>query len=351
MPIYRQSYVLYTILYSMNARCNSIAELRALAEAVLVKCGVPRDSAELQADLLIEAELRAQPSHGLQRLPRLAARLKSGLADAHARGVCTWTRSGFLSVDGQQGLGPVIMFEAIDQIEVVAREAGLAIAAIRHANHIGMLAYYAEEAVRRGLIGIVMSTSEALVYPFGGTEALLGTNPLAIGIPSDDAPFILDFATSTVSMGKIHHHALTGKSIPPGWALDAVGAPTTDPATAKAIAPFGGAKGYGLGLGLELLVAVLAGSSFAPDARGTLDAKHPATKGDVILLIDPAARGGPTVDLPAYLDRLRASRPFNPVRPVAVPGDGARRRRDNAAAKGIELPKKLQSELRMLLHS
>lgn len=333
----------------IEGRRSNIAEFRALAEAALVQCGVPSSGAALQVDLLIEAEARGQPSHGLQRLPRLSARLKSGLANPTAVGAGTWTRSGFLSVDGQQGLGPVVMLEAMNRIEPVAREAGLAIAAIRHANHIGMLAYYVEEAVRRGLIGIVMSTSEALVYPFGGTEPLLGTNPMAIGIPTGDAPFILDFATSTVSMGKIHHHALTGSSIPEDWAVDAAGTPTTDPAEAKAIAPFGGAKGYGLGLGLELLVAALAGSHFAPEARGTLDATHPATKGDLLLLIDPAARSGPAIDVSGYLDRLRASRPSDPTRPVAVPGDGARRRRDDAAAKGIELPTELQSELRALL--
>ena len=327
----------------------AVEELRALAERALSSCGVPPAHARLQADLLLAAELRGQPSHGLQRLPLLMARLRSGLADGGTTGAHVWTRAGYLSVDGQQGLGPVVMLAAMDDLETAARQLGVAIAGIRHANHIGMLAYYAEDAVRRGLIGLVMSTSEALVHPFGGTEPLLGTNPMAIGIPTGAAPFILDFATSTVSMGKIRNYGLTGRDIPSDWAVDASGRPTTEPAEATAIAPFGGAKGYGLGLGIELLVAALAGTVFAPDARGTLDAEHPASKGDLLILIDPAARDGMAPDLSAYLDHLRRSRPADADRPVAVPGDGARRRSDAARSEGIDLPAGLLAELRALV--
>lgn len=326
----------------------AVEELRVLAERVHASCGVPPAHARLQADLLLAAELRGQPSHGLQRLPLLVTRLESGLADGVTAGTHAWTRPGYLSVDGRQGLGPVVMLAAMDDLEASARRLGVAIAGIRHANHLGMLAYYAEEAVRRGMIGLVMSTSEALVHPFGGTEPLLGTNPMALGIPTGAAPFIFDFATSTVSMGKIRNHALQGSDIPSDWAVDAAGRPTTDPTEAVAIAPFGGPKGYGLGLGIELLVAALAGTCFAPDTRGTIDAKHPASKGDLLILIDPDARDGAAPGLSGYLDRLRGSRPSDPDRPVAVPGDGARQRSD-AARSAIALPAGLQAELRALV--
>ncbi|MDX3926265.1 MAG: Ldh family oxidoreductase [Shinella sp.] len=327
-----------------------VDRLREMTVALLEKHGVPLDAAHLQADLLLEAELRALPSHGLQRLPLLLSRLDKGLTNATARGKGTWKRDAFLSVDGERGLGPVVMMGAMHSMRVRVKETGLTVAAIRNANHIGMLAYYAHAAASCGMIGIVMSTSEALVHPFGGTQAMLGTNPVAIGIPAGDDPFVLDLATSIVSMGKINNHAMRSIPIPFGWAVDADGHPTTDPQAAKAgaIAPFGNAKGYGLGLAIELLVAALAGSDLAPDVRGTLDDTHPANKGDLLILIDPSAGAGSGAELAAYLDRLRLSRPLDPAQPVAVPGDGARARRAAALQAGIELPQPLFEHLMAL---
>ena len=326
------------------------AELRDLAVGALRAVAAPQANATVQADLLIEAELRGLPSHGMQRLPRLVARVRAGLADASATGDARRTASGALAIDGRRGLGPVVMMRALESLAEDVPGRGIAFAAIRNSNHIGMLAYYAEAAVARGLIGIVVTTSEALVHPFGGTEAMLGTNPIAIGIPTGDAPFILDLATSRVSMGRIHHHALTGTAIPDDWAVDADGRRTTDPDAAKrgAIAPFGGAKGYGLGLAVELLVAALAGSAFAPEVGGTLDDTEVANKGDLLILIDPDAGTGSTGSLAPYLHRLRASRPEDPARPVAVPGDGMRARRARALAEGIALPAPLHDQIRAL---
>lgn len=327
--------------------------LQSLASTLLHERGAPLPQAALQAELLVEAEMRGLPSHGLQRLPRLLARIDAGLADPRTQGVGRSVRPAFLAVDGQRGLGPVVLDAAIGDLLPKARRLGMAMAAIRNANHIGMLAWYVERIAQRGMIGIVMTTSEALVHPFGGTEAMLGTNPIAIGVPTADEPFVLDLATSLVSMGKIHHHASLNKPIPEGWAVDKDGHPTTDPHAAKggALAPFGDAKGYGLGLAVELLVAALAGSSFAPEVRGTLDEDAVATKGDVVMVIDPTAGGGsvdaagPSAALTTYLNRLRQSRPRDPTRPVSVPGDGMRARRDASQLDGIELPDTLYETL------
>jgi LDH2 family malate/lactate/ureidoglycolate dehydrogenase len=327
-----------------------VAGLRQLAIEALLSCGVPESGALLQADLLLEAELRRLPSHGLQRLPRLLSRIRQGLADPVASGEMNWTRPAFLRVDGQRGLGPVVMTAAMTEMIAATRRHGLTAAGIHNANHIGMLASYAERAAAQGLIGIILSTSEALVHPYGGTEAMLGTNPISIGIPTGAEPFVLDLATSQVSMGRIHHHASIGEPIPEGWAVDALGRPTTEAEAAKsgAIAPFGEAKGYGLGLAVELLVASLAGSEFAPEVRGTLDDTEVANKGDVIVLIDPLGSGGPGAKLADYLNRVRASRPLDPLRPVAIPGDGMRARRAASLMAGVELPDSLYSSLTAL---
>lgn len=325
--------------------------LQKTAEDILVQYGAPDEYARIQAELLLEAELRGIPSHGLQRLPLILSRMTKGLIQPAKSGSGQWMRQAFLAVDGERGFGPVVMLEAMGAMKSAVACSGLAIAAISNSNHIGMLAYYAEAAAKSGLIGIITSTSEALVHPYGGTQAMLGTNPIAIGIPTGEEPFVLDLATSIVSMGRVNHHALRNAPIPLGWAVDADGNSTTNAQAARegALAPFGGAKGYGLGLAFEFLVATLAGSSFAPQVRGTLDDANPANKGDLIILIDPKAGAGKTAYLREYLEQLRSSRSDDPAHPVAIPGEGSRARRTEMLAAGIEIPQRLMDTLKTLI--
>ena len=326
-------------------------EVEEVATALLLNAGTPPAHARLQANNLIYAELSGHPSHGLQRLPRLLDRIAKGLAQPHARGTFDWSRPTELRIDGQQGLGPVIAFAAIEALLDRVADYGIAYAAISNSNHLGMMAFYVDAVARAGKICIALSSSEALVHPFGGTRAMLGTNPVAIGIPTAEEPFVLDLATSVVSMGKVHDHALRGAALQSGWALDANGHPTTDAERAKlgSIAPFGDAKGYGLGLAFELLVAGLTGSAFAPEVHGTLDAQHVASKGDVFVIIDPPHAGMQTKRISDYLTALRHSPPADVRRPVSVPGDGARQRRQVARERGVDINDTLWTTLRARL--
>src|SRR5690606_113001 len=153
-----------------------------------------------------------------------------------------------------------------------------------------------------------------------------------------DRPMVLDLATSIVSMGKIHHYAASGMEIPEGWARDAQGRATTSAVDAKsgAIAPFGGAKGYGLGIALELLIAALAGTDLAPDIRGTLDSELVCNKGDVLIAIRTRLQAGYSKRLSEYLDVVRNSPRAEPDQPVAIPGDRATARRTEALKSGFE---------------
>jgi len=325
----------------------SAAQAEEVAVALLQAAGAPVRHARIQAEHLLGAQLCGHPSHGLQRLPRLLDRIERGLARPQAQGVLTWCRPAELHVEGERGLGPVVAFGAIEALLERVEDTGIAVAAISNANHLGMLAFYVEAIARSGRIGLALSTSEALVHPFGGTRAMLGTNPIAIGIPTAEQPFVLDLATSLVSMGKIHDHALRDVPLPQGWALDEEGAHTTQARRAMqgAIAPFGDAKGYGLGLAFELLVASLVGSEFAPQVRGTLDAEHVANKGDVFIVIDPRAAPQQLGRTSDYLAALRASPAADPARPVSIPGDGARQRRLASERDGVEVNDTLWSAL------
>ena len=308
------------------------SRIRQVAGKALARAGVPADHAAIQLELLLEAELRGVPSHGLLRLERLVHRIANGVADPRARGLHNWRSSAFLSVDGQKGLGPVVANAALDVAMQRARETGVVLVSITNSNHLGMLGWYAQNVAAQGQTLLALTTSEALVHPWGGRKALIGTNPIAIGVPTGGEPFVMDTATSIVSMGEIHDRAHRGLAIPDHWALDADGAPTTDPHRAKqgALAPFGEAKGYALGLAFELIVTSLAGSAIGTDVTGTLDATSVCNKGDVFIVID-----GPRRDLTAYLDALRASEPAQGFERVLVPGDRARECRHQRLAQGV----------------
>ena len=186
------------------------------------------------------------------------------------------------------------------------------------------------------LLGLTIS--EALVHPWGGRCAMLGTNPIAIGVPADPQPFVVDLATSLVAMGKIHDYANRNEPIPQGWALDANGDATTDPHKAKhgAIAPFGGAKGYALGVGFEMMVTALANSAIGVDVVGTLDNDKPCNKGDVFIIMCPDAGGLQAVN--QYMDDLRKSAPSDADTPVRIPGERAFATRTQNKQQGVSLP-------------
>jgi L-2-hydroxycarboxylate dehydrogenase (NAD+) len=319
---------------------------RAIIVHVLGRLGANERERSIQADVLTEADLRGHHSHGLQRLPVLAARIKNRLIRVDVDPDYVWTADSVLSVDGKEGLGPFVAESAHERAKTALGQRGIVAVAIRHSSHIGMIGYYCEKRAREGLICIAMTESEALVHPHGGTKALVGTNPIAIGIPSDDAPFVFDMATSTSAIGKIYASKHRGERIPLGWAIDAEGHPTTDPAAALkgSLAPAAGPKGYGLGISIGILAGLLPGGEIGRLVLGTLDTESRCTKGDFFLLLNPAAfAGGPALAsrVAAYLDELRHSPPQKGSESVIVPGDRARKLREERLHSGIPLPKEV----------
>jgi LDH2 family malate/lactate/ureidoglycolate dehydrogenase len=321
-----------------DLRRVSVEEHRALSTHVLTALGVPEPAAREQAELLLEGDLRGHASHGIRRLDMLAQRLVSGAARAEARPTSIWTTTSVLVVDGNGGLGPPVARHAVEELLGRVGETGVAVAAVRNANHLGMLAPYVESIASAGIIGVALTTSEALVHPWGGTRALVGTNPLAVAVPvSGGDPVVLDMATGRVSRGKVLDHAARGLPLEPGDAVDSAGVPTTDAAAAVegAISPFGGPKGYALGVVLEVLVATLTRTALGEDVRGTLDPTDPATKGDVFIALDPTAFGSGASQVAAYLTTLRETEPAPGHDGVLVPGDRARATRETNLARGV----------------
>lgn len=324
----------------------SAVEQRALLEEVFRSLGATEEESTIQADVLTEADLRGVHSHGLQRLPVLAERIRKGLLRVASEPVLEWTSEAVLCVDGRDGFGTAIAERCLREIAPVARRFGIAALAIRDTSHLGMLGYYCNRRAEEGFVCIGMTTSEALVHPYGGSEALVGTNPIAIAVPAAPRPFVFDMATSIVPMGRVLTYMHRGQPLEEGWAVDAEGNPTTDAeaATKGAIAPTAGPKGYGLGVAIALLAGLLSGGDVGRAVRGTLDTEFRCTKGDLFFLIDPNRFvGGTTLVASAteYLDELRASKPQAGFDHVAVPGDRGYEIRKERLANGIPHPEEI----------
>ena len=328
------------------------ARERALILDVLSGLGAGEQEAADQADVLVEGDLRGRSSHGVQRLLVIAERIRRGLITPRTQPVERWVAEAMLTVDGSDGFGPHVALRAAAAVSDRARRTGVAAAAIRRASHLGILAVYVERIAAAGQVGLAFTTSEALVHPWGGRVALVGTNPIAIAMPAGEEPFVLDMATGAISKGEVIARGLRGEPLPLGAALDAEGRPTTDAvaAAAGAISPFGGAKGFALGLAIELMVAALTETAVGDQVRGTLDVTDPVTKGDLLMALDPEASGlAPfSARLGAYLEALRGSPTAAGADGVTIPGERARAERRRRLGTGVPLPAALWRELEQL---
>jgi LDH2 family malate/lactate/ureidoglycolate dehydrogenase len=244
------------------------AVLKAFCAAVLERLGVPADEAALVTDVLVEADLRGVESHGVLRLPQYVERIAAGGANPkpNIRPVRETRTTAVL--DGDNGLGHLVGVRAMELAMAKAAEGDCAFVAVRNSNHYGAAAYFAEMAARRDMIGLSFTISGLLLFPpWGGAEAMIGNNPLAMAFPTDrEFPIVLDMAC-TVARGKILAASKKGAAIPADWATGPDGLPTTDPAEALKgfLLPVGGPKGYALAVAVGLLSTMLSGAAFGSE--------------------------------------------------------------------------------------
>ena len=307
----------------------SVAEARELAEGALVGIGYAHDEARIIADHVIDAALCGYEYSGLAKILnvpesehfRLPRRPMQVLRETEIS----------LAFDGGNNVGMLALFRAAQASIDKAAAHGIALVSVTDAWMSGRSAYYVEMIAKAGLVAIHTASSSRLVAPPGGTRPILGTNPIAIAIPSSHGPIVLDMGTSAYMMTELMLRERLGESLPEGVALGPEGEPTADPARARlgALLPFGGYKGFGLALMVQAL-GVLAGTG--SDAESDYGYLFIAFRPD---LLGPVERFQHR--LAHLIEKVKATPRQNNVAEIRIPSERAFRSRERLLREGLEI--------------
>ncbi len=320
----------------------SVESARQLAHTFLTDGGIPAAQAEIVTDILLEAELRGRKTHGFIRLPGIKSRYQKS-TDGHVQDIRIAKESGHWAlIDGGDNLGYLVAHHAMNVAIERAKTYGSSLVGVYNTSHCGMAGYYANMAQEEDLIGIMMADCLPRIAAWGGVESILGTNPISVAIPTNDIPILLDMSTASITNGDLLVAMRSGELIPEGLAFDPDGNPTIDPALALkgSVLPFGGHKGYGLALIIQLLAGALVNAAIIPP---------PGTNYGILLTVI-----APSIFMPAdefkqrateLVNRVKNSKRTPGVEEILVPGERAWRERTQRLETGIELDDELVSQL------
>lgn len=321
---------------------TSLADLvRRLFEAA----GLAPDEAALIAGHVVDAEARGNRSQGLVRVPAYLRWARAGEIAPGAPLTVERDQGAVLVLDAHNGWGHPAAARAMDLCVERAAQTGVCLAVVRQANHMGRLGYYVERAAAQGMIGLIACSgnpSSGSVAPWGGTQALFGTNPVAFGFPRRAGPpVVVDVSTTQAARGTVLLMQKTGRPLPDGWAFDRRGEPTRDPGQALpphgTLAPLGGHKGYALAVALEILCGVLQGlwpPRTAADFVG-------AMRVEAFLRVETYEES-----LEAFIAAVKRSPRRAGVEEILLPGEGSARRARGSAARGVMVSAPLWQEIR-----
>lgn len=316
---------------------------RGLCQAVFERLGLSeRETADCTHAIMF-ATLRGLDSHGLVSiLPGIAASVKRGQTQPHAEIVTLSESLVTACYKGNRAAGPVVASHAMRAAISRAREHGVGVATAVHCAHFGAASAYAAMALPESMFGLVMCNAGPHVAPYGGAGRLHGTNPIAYAAPGSEMPIVLDVATSMVAAGQLAKAARRGQSIPLGWAVDEHGRGTTDPAAGLkgALLPFGGHKGYGIAILVDILTGALTGSTVGLTVEQGNPDPDVGGQAFFFLAIDPGRFGGREA-FAARIDQLirdaKSVKPAEGFSEVLLPGELEWREEQKRLKEGIPL--------------
>ena len=326
----------------------SLAEAETLVVAALRRNKVSDANARSVAVALVAAEAAGQSGHGLRRVPAYAGQAKVGKVDGFAQPQLSRPSPAVLRIDAGNGYAYPALDLAVAELPAVAREQGIALAAISRSHHAGVMGLTVERFADQGLVALMVANAPASMAPWGGKTPVFGTNPIAFAAPLPGGePVVIDLALSKVARGKVMAARQQGASIPADWAFDREGRPTTDAeeALAGTMVPAGDVKGAALAFMVEILAAGLTGANYAFEASSLFDDKGaPPALGHTIIAINPEATSA--VDTAQRLALLAGEITRDPN--VRLPGRRGQSSRRLALSEGIDVEDEVIAAIKRL---
>jgi L-2-hydroxycarboxylate dehydrogenase (NAD+) len=329
------------------------AQLETFIARAFESVGLPANDARAVAQLMAAADVQGSEGHGIFRLPQYIRRIKAGAVNVKPNIRIEREAAGMALVNGDNGMGHLVMKFAAERAIEKARSAGVAWVGAKWSNHAGPASLYSNMPLAHNMIGLYMAVGSANhLPPWGGIDMLLSTNPLAVSIPGgDEPPIVLDMATTVAAYGKVKTKAQRGEMMPEGWMIDREGKPLTDPKRAHEgfLLPIGGYKGYGLALIIGLLCGTLNGAAMGKDVIDfNADDTSVTNTGHAIVAINieafmPLAEFRQQVDV--LVRDLRASNRMPGFDRIRMPGEGSREARVANEKAGVPVPPALLAAL------
>ena len=314
---------------------------------------MPIEDAATVAALMVDADMQGSDGHGVIRLAPYAKRILAGGINLNPDIKVVQERTAMALVDGDNGMGHLVMKKATELAIHKARNAGIAWVGSRLSNHAGPASLYARMALPHDMIGLYFAVGNANhLPPWGGLDMLLSTNPIAAAIPTlNEAPVVLDMATTVAAYGKVKAKAQRGEMMPEGWMIDRQGKPLLDPTKSEEgfLLPIGGYKGYGLSLIVGILAGTLNGAAMGRQVIDfNKDFSTTTNTGQAIAIIDPSAFGEITEfkqNVDTLVRELRGSDRMPGVDRIWLPGEQSHEKRLSNEAHGIVLAPSLMKQL------
>ena len=328
-------------------------QLEEFTASVMRALGLPHEDAATVATLMVEADMQGSDGHGVIRLAPYAKRILAGGINLKPNIKVVQERTAMALLDGDNGMGHLVMKKATELAIHKARSAGIAWVGSRLSNHAGPASLYARMALQHDMIGLYFAVGNANhLPPWGGLDMLLSTNPIAAAIPTlNEAPVVLDMATTVAAYGKVKAKAQRGEMMPEGWMIDRQGKPLLDPTKSEEgfLLPIGGYKGYGLSLIVGILAGTLNGAAMGRQVIDfNKDFSTTTNTGQAIAIIDPSAFGEITEfkqNVDTLVRELRGSDRMPGVGRIWLPGEQSHEKRLSNEAHGIVLAPSLMKQL------
>lgn len=335
--------------------------LVAVSTGLLQAAGMTSDDARVLADSLVAADATGVGTHGLARLTPYIRQLRAGQVNPAPQERVLSEAPSALLIDADRGFGAPVGLRVVDRLMAKARETGVAYGGVTRVAHFGAAGFFTRHAANNGFLAFAMSSTSPSVVPFGGRGPRIGNSPMSFATPGVHEPeLVADMAQSMSSRGRIKVFQSQDRALPEGWAVDADGRPTRDPAAALAggVLPSGGHKGAALSLMVEMLASGLTGAHLTQRIRhagftsaGLPDLTADVTVGNAYLVLDANMFGdGPAVRQRAtrIADHVRSSEPAEGVEAVLAPGDPERSSSERARIAGVALSADTVSDIRAL---